>query len=71
MGIWVTLQERYIFVAIFLFMLLANAVLLYAAWKSRDKLLKALTVLIYIFCLLIIVISIFMLIFILSFGFNA
>lgn len=71
MDIWVKLQDRYVFVAIFILMILANAVLLYATWRSRAKLAKGLTVLIYILSILIMIASLFMLIFTLSFGFNS
>lgn len=71
MGIWITLQDRYVFIAVFTFLILANIVLLYAAWKSRANIPKGLAILIYIFCLFIIVISLAMFIFTLSFGYNS
>lgn len=71
MGMWVSLQDRYLFLIIFIFIIFVNIVLLYATWKSRSTISKSLTVLVYALCLLIMVLSFFALIFILSFGFNS
>lgn len=71
MGIWVTLQDRYLFLIIFMLIIFVNIVLLYAAWKNRSTIPKGLIVLVCILCSLIIVISLVMFIFILSFGYNS
>jgi len=71
MGIWFTLQDRYLFLVIFTLIIFANIVLLYATWKSRSSIPKGLAVLIHILCFLIIVISLVTFIFILSYGYNS
>lgn len=71
MGIWVTLQDRYIFILIFSLIILANIILLYALKKSRSEIPQTLTLLIHILCGLIIIVCLFAIAFVFSFGYNA
>lgn len=70
-GLWFMLQERFVFVLIFMIIILASFFLLMATWKSRVNIPKNLTVTIILISTILIAGALFALIFSLSFGYNS
>jgi len=70
-GLWFMIQERFVFVSIFMIIILASFFLLMATWKSRVNIPKSLTATIIIISTILISSALFALIFSLSFGYNS
>lgn len=71
MDLWIIIKERYIFISIFIIILLLSFFFLVSIWKNRFNIPKTLTLLTIIFCVFLIILSLFLLIFIISFGYNS
>ena len=68
---WAIVQERYLFLSIFLLFLVLSLFLLLASWKNRALLPKSLGIIVSLSSSIILVGSLLALLFILSFGYNA
>lgn len=71
MDLWISIKQRYLFLSIFIIIMLASLVLLVSIWQNRSTLPKTLTIVTIVIGLFLILLSLFSLIFILSFGYNA
>jgi len=71
MDLWIIIKERYVFISIFIIILLLSFFFLVSIWKNRFNIPKTLTSLTIIFCVFLIILSLFLLIFIISFGYNS
>lgn len=71
MDLWIIIKERYVFISIFIIILLLSFFFLVSIWKNRFNIPKTLTLLTIIFCVFLIILSLFLLIFIISFGYNS
>ncbi|MET3655160.1 membrane-associated HD superfamily phosphohydrolase [Sporosarcina psychrophila] len=71
MDLWIIIKERYVFTSIFIIILLLSFFFLVSIWKNRFNIPKTLTLLTIIFCVFLIILSLFLLIFIISFGYNS
>lgn len=69
--LWFMIQERFVFVLLFMIVILASLILLMATWKSRVNIPKSLTVTILVISTILIVSALFAMIFSLSFGYNS
>ena len=70
MDLWFMIKERYVLLSIFLIIIFVSLFLLIAIWKNRSDMPKSLTLIITIICTVIIALSIFALVFTVSFGYN-
>jgi hypothetical protein len=70
MDLWMIIKQRYIFISIFIIIMLVSSFLLGCIWKNRLNIPKTLTALTIIICVFLIVLSLFLLVFIISFGYN-
>lgn len=71
MDLWLIIKQRYLFLSIFIIMILLSLFLLGAIWKSRSNIPKALAILTIIICAILIILSLFSFILIISFGYNS
>lgn len=71
MDVWFLIKERYMLLSIFLIIIVVSVFLLIAIWKNRTDMPKSLTLTITIICSIIIALSIFALMFAVSFGYNS
>ncbi|NYF26075.1 CHASE2 domain-containing sensor protein [Sporosarcina sp. JAI121] len=71
MDLWFMIKERYMLLSIFIFFIFVSLFLLLAAWKKRTEMPKSLLVIITIICTILIVLSIFTVVFAVSFGYNS
>ncbi|PIC98484.1 hypothetical protein CSV68_13075 [Sporosarcina sp. P29] len=71
MDVWFLIKERYMLLSIFLIIIVVSVFLLIAIWKNRTDMPKSLTLTITIICSIIIVLSVFALVFAVSFGYNS
>ena len=71
MDVWFLIKERYMLLSIFLIIIVVNVFLLIAIWKNRTDMPKSLILIITIICSIIIVLSVFALVFAVSFGYNS
>lgn len=71
MDLWISIKQRYLFLSIFIIIMLASLVLLVSIWQNRSTLPKTLTIVTIVIGLFLILLSLFSLIYILSFGYNA
>ncbi|PID04987.1 hypothetical protein CSV65_12135 [Sporosarcina sp. P31] len=71
MDVWFLIKERYMLLSIFLIIIVVSVFLLIAIWKNRTDMPKSLTLTITIICSIIIALSVFSLVFAVSFGYNS
>lgn len=71
MGLWFIIKERYMLLSVLLIIMFVSFFLLLAIWKNRSDVPRSLTVIISIICTVIIALSIFALVFAVSFGYNS
>ena len=71
MDVWFLIKERCMLLSIFLIIIVVSVFLLIAIWKNRTDMPKSLTLTITIICSIIIALSIFALMFAVSFGYNS
>ncbi|MCG7334879.1 hypothetical protein MHZ95_06290 [Sporosarcina sp. ACRSM] len=71
MDLWAVVQERYLFLSIFVIIILASLILVYASWKSRSNMPKGLIGVIIVLCTILIGLSLGALVFSVSFGYNS
>ena len=71
MDLWAVVQERYLFLSIFVIIILASLILVSATWKSRSDMPKGLTGVIIVLGTLLIGLSLGALVFSVSFGYNS
>ena len=71
MDLWVVVKERYMFLSIFIIIILACLILLFATWKNRSHMPRSLVGVIMVLCPLIIGLSSVALTFVISFGYNS
>ena len=71
MDLWVVVKERYMLLSIFIMIILASLILVYASWKNRSNIPKSLTVVIIVLCTLLICLSLVALVYAISFGYNS
>lgn len=71
MDVWFLIKERYMLLSIFLIIIVVSVFLLIAIWKNRTDMPKSLTLTITIICSIIIALSVFALVFAVSFGYNS
>ena len=71
LNIWMMVQERFIHISVFSVILIASLLLLWTTWKNRQTLPKALTLFSSMICFVLVLISMYALIFVVSFGYNA
>lgn len=71
MDLWDVVKERYMLLSIFIMILLASLILVYASWKNRSVMPKSLTAVIIVLCTLLIGLSLVALVFAVSFGYNS
>ena len=71
MDLWFIIKQRYIVISIFILIILASLFLLISVWKIRFNIPKTLTTITVITCLFLIILSLFSLVFVISFGYNS
>lgn len=71
MDLWYMIKERYVLLSAFLIIIFVSLLLLLATWKMRSDIPKSLTTIITTICLIITFLSILVLVFAVSFGYNA
>lgn len=71
MDLWMIMRERYLLLSLLTIIILASLFLLRGVWKNRSRLPKMLTVTTIFLYVLLIIISLFSLVFIVSFGVNS
>ncbi|PID22311.1 hypothetical protein CSV61_05535 [Sporosarcina sp. P3] len=71
MDVWFVIKERYMLLSVILIILLVNLFLFLAIWKNRSDIPKSQTLIITIICTVILVLSLFALVFAVSFGYNS
>ena len=71
MDFWFMIKERYVLLSLFIIFILVSLFLLLATWKKRSDVPKSLTAIITLICTVIIVLSMFALVFSVSFGYNS
>ena len=71
MDLWIIIKQRYLLISIFILIILASLFLLISVWKNRFNIPKTLTIITVIICLLLIILSLFSLVFVISFGYNS
>lgn len=71
MDLWVVVKERYMLLSIFIMIIFASLILVYASWKNRSNIPKSLTVVIIVLCTLLICLSLVALVYAISFGYNS
>lgn len=71
MDLWVVVKERYMLLSIFIMIILASLILVYASWKNRYNIPKSLTVVIIVLCTLLISLSLVAMVYAISFGYNS
>jgi len=71
MDLWFIIKERYMLLSVLLIIMFVSLFLLLAIWKNRSDVPRSLTVIISIICTVIIALSIFALVFAVSFGYNS
>ena len=71
MDFWFMIKERYVLLSFFIIFILVSLFLLLSTWKKRSDMPKSLTAIITIICAIIIVLSMFALVFAVSFGYNS
>jgi len=71
MDLWIIIKQRYVFIFIFIFIILASLFLLGSIWKNRFNIPKTIIGLTIIICVFLITLSLFSLVFIISFGYNS
>lgn len=71
MELWTLIKERSLFLSIFLILVLLSVFLLVATWKNRSNIPKRLSLIITLVCTFFIVVSLFAMLFIISFGYNS
>lgn len=71
MDFWFMFKERYVLLSFIIIFILVSLFLLLATWKKRSDMPKSLITIITIICMIIIVLSMFALLFAVSFGYNS
>jgi len=71
MDLWFIIKERYMLLSVLLIIMFVSLFLLLAIWKNYSDVPRSLTVIIIIICTVIIALSIFALVFAVSFGYNS
>lgn len=71
MDLWAVIKERYMLLSIFILIIVASLILVYATWRNRSVMPKVLTGFIFVLCTILIVISLAALVFSFSFGYNS
>lgn len=71
MDLWTVVQERYLFLSIFVIIILASLILVSATWRSRSDMPKSLIGVIIVLGTLLIGLSLGALVFSVSFGYNS
>lgn len=71
MDLWFIIKERYMLLSVLLIIMFVSLFLLLAIWKNRSEVPRSLIVIISIICTVIIALSIFALVFAVSFGYNS
>lgn len=71
MDLWAVIKERYMLLSIFILIIVASLILVYATWRNRSVMPKVLTGFIFVLCTILIVISLAALVFAVSFGYNS
>lgn len=71
MDLWIVVKERYMFLSIFIIIILASLILIFATWKNRSNIPRSLIGLIIVICTLILGFSLVALMFTISFGYNS
>lgn len=71
MDLWFIIKERYMLLSVLLIIMFVSLFLLLAIWKNRSDVPRSLTIIISIICTVIIALSIFALVFAVSFGYNS
>lgn len=71
MSLWFVVQDRLVLFGVFIAIILAAVFLSIATMKSRGNMPKSLVVTIFVICTIVIVLALFAIIFLASFGFNS
>ena len=71
MDLWFIIKERYMLLSVLLIIMFVSLFLLLAIWKNRSDVPRSLTVIISVICMVIFALSIFALVFSVSFGYNS
>ncbi|QUW21136.1 hypothetical protein JSQ81_15150 [Sporosarcina sp. Marseille-Q4063] len=71
MDLWFIIKERHMLLSVLFIIMLLSLFLFLAIWKNRSDVPRSLTVIISLICMVIIVLSIFALVFAVSFGNNS
>ena len=71
MDLWFIIKERYMLLSVLLIITIVSLFLLLAIWKNRSEVPRSLTVIITVICMGIIILSLLVLVFAISFGYNS
>ncbi|AMQ06646.1 hypothetical protein AZE41_12300 [Sporosarcina psychrophila] len=71
MDLWIIIKQSYVFISIFIIIMLLSLLIIGSNWKKRVNIPKSLAALTIIIFGLLIIFSLFLLIFIISFGYNS
>ena len=71
MDLWIIIKQSYVFISIFIIIMLLSLLIIGSIWKKRVNIPKSLATLTIIISGLLIIFSLFSLIFIISFGYNS
>ena len=71
MDFWFIIKQRYMFFSFFIIIILFSLIMLMTIWKNRSNTPKILTAITTASCVILIITSIFALIFLYSFGYNS
>lgn len=71
MDLWIIIKQSYVFISIFIIIMLLSLLIIGSIWKKRVNIPKSLATLTIIIFGLLIIFSLFSLIFIISFGYNS
>ncbi|MEI3605756.1 hypothetical protein SPD48_08625 [Pseudogracilibacillus sp. SE30717A] len=71
MDLFMIMKERYMFLAIIIIIIFMSLLLIFTTWKRRSNIPKSLLIFITSICTILIISSLFALVFTVSFGYNS